>query len=36
MRVLLANTQRSRSWRVESLADENGKKFPGYVADMTT
>ena len=23
-------------WRVESLADENGKKFPGYVADMTT
>ena len=21
---------------MESLADENGKKFPGYVADMTT
>ena len=23
-------------WRIESLADENGKKFPGCVADMTT
>ena len=23
-------------FRVESLADENGKKFPGYVADMST
>ena len=23
-------------WRIESLADENGKKFPGYVSDMTT
>lgn len=23
-------------WRIESLADDNGKKFPGYVADLTT
>jgi hypothetical protein len=23
-------------WRVESLADANGKKFPGYVSDLTT
>ncbi|MEI8341779.1 MAG: major capsid protein, partial [Verrucomicrobiota bacterium] len=23
-------------WRVESLDDDNGKKFPGYVADLTT
>ena len=23
-------------WRVESLEDETGKKFPGYVADLTT
>lgn len=23
-------------WRIESLADANGKKFPGYVADLTT
>jgi len=22
-------------WRIESLADANGKKFPGYVADLT-
>lgn len=28
--------RRAAPGRVESLADENGKKFPGYVADMTT
>ena len=28
--------RRAAPCAVESLADENGKKFPGYVADMTT
>lgn len=27
---------RVSDWRVESLADANGKKFPGYVADLST